>query len=116
MATLTALTATSIAGAYRRFLPQMPQEIILGGGGAQNPALVASLRQVLAPARVMAHEDVGLSSDAKEAIAFAVLAYETVHGRPGNLPACTGAASRVVLGKIVPGSNYRSLKSRMMGR
>ena len=116
VATLTALTATSIANAYRRFLPQVPQEVILGGGGARNPALIATLRRQLAPARVIAHEDVGLSSDAKEAIAFAVLAYEAIHGRPGNLPACTGAGSRVVLGKVVPGANYGRLLSRVMGR
>jgi anhydro-N-acetylmuramic acid kinase len=116
VATLTALTATSIANAYRRFLPQMPQEVILGGGGARNAVLVAMLRRQLDPARVMAHEDVGLSSDAKEAIAFAVLAYEAIHGRPGNLPACTGAASRAVLGKVVPGANYGRLVSRVMDR
>jgi anhydro-N-acetylmuramic acid kinase len=108
VATLTAFTATSIADAYRRFLPQMPGEAILGGGGADNPALVAMLRQRLAPTRVTAHEAVGLSTKAKEAVAFAVLAYETIHGRPGNLPSCTGARTQKVLGKITPGANYRA--------
>jgi anhydro-N-acetylmuramic acid kinase len=55
----------------------------------------------------MTHEILGLSSDAKEALAFAILAFETIHGRPGNLPTCTSADLRVVLGKIVPGANYR---------
>jgi len=109
VATLTALTAASIADAYRRYLPRLPAEVILGGGGASNPTLVAMLRQRLAPARVTTHEALGLSSDAKEALAFAVLAYETIHGRPGNLPHCTGASAPVVLGKIIPGSNYRKL-------
>jgi anhydro-N-acetylmuramic acid kinase len=109
VATLTAFTATSIADAYRRFLPGMPDEVILGGGGANNPVLVDMLRRQLAPARVMAHEALGLSSDAKEAVVFAVLAYEAIHGRPGNLPTCTGARSRVVLGKITPGANYDKL-------
>ena len=109
VATLTAFTAASIADAYRRFLPRLPAEVILGGGGANNPTLVAKLRQRLAPARVTTHEALGLSSDAKEALAFAVLACETIHGRPGNLPNCTGAGAPVVLGKIIPGSNYPEL-------
>ena len=111
VATLTALTAASIAEAYHRFLPQSPDQVILGGGGARNPTLVELLRKRLEPSQVMRHEDLGLSSDAKEAIAFAVLAYETVHGRPGNLPACTGAKTRAVLGKIVPGRNFHALLS-----
>jgi anhydro-N-acetylmuramic acid kinase len=117
--TLTAFSAASIADAYRRFLPQMPDQVILGGGGADNPTLVAMLRQRLSPAHVTTHDALGLSikapltqarfTEAKEALAFAVLAYETIHGRPGNLPRCTGAARRVVLGKITPGSNFRQL-------
>jgi anhydro-N-acetylmuramic acid kinase len=106
VATLTAWTAASIAAAYRRFLPRPPDEVILGGGGASNPTLVTMLRACLAPATVNSHKAVGLSSDAKEAIAFAVLAYETIHGRPGNLPSCTGARKRVVLGKITPGRRF----------
>lgn len=109
VATLTAFTAASIADAYRRFLPQLPDEVILGGGGASNPTLVAMLGRRLVPTCVTTHEALGLSSDAKEAMAFAVLAYETIHGRPGNLPACTGAGTRTVLGKITPGANYVQL-------
>jgi anhydro-N-acetylmuramic acid kinase len=119
VATLTAFTAASIADAYRHFLPQMPDEVILGGGGANNPTLVAMLHQRLSPAHVTTHDALGLSTkapltqahftEAKEALAFAVLAYETIHGRPGNLPTCTGAGTRVVLGKITPGANYLSL-------
>jgi anhydro-N-acetylmuramic acid kinase len=115
VATFTAFTAASIADAYHRFLPQLPNEVILGGGGASNPTLVTMLRQRLAPIRVMTHETLRLSSDAKEALAFAVLAYETIHGRPGNLPICTGADSQVVLGKITPGANYRQLVHRGSG-
>jgi len=114
VATLTAFTAASIAEAYRRYLPQMPVQVILGGGGASNPTLIKMLRQHLAPAFVTTHEELGIASDAKEAIAFALLAYETVHGRPGNLPTCTGAETRTVLGKITPGANYRRLV-RMAG-
>jgi anhydro-N-acetylmuramic acid kinase len=109
VATLTAFTAASIADAYRRFLPHMPDQVILGGGGASNPVLVRMLQQHLAPAHVTRHEAVGLPSDAKEAVAFAVLAYEAIHGRPGNLPTCTGAGTQTILGKITPGANYRAL-------
>jgi anhydro-N-acetylmuramic acid kinase len=111
VATLTALTAASIADAYRRFLPQLPDQMILGGGGAYNPTLVDMLRRRLQGVQIVRHEEIGLASDAKEAIAFAVLAYETVHGRPGNLPACTGAETQVMLGKITPGSNLSALLS-----
>ena len=104
VATLTAFTARSIADAYRRYLPPV-EEVILGGGGSYNPTLFRMLEKDLAPARVLLHEDFGLSSDAKEALAFAVLAYETWHGRPGNLASATGASHRVVLGKISLGRN-----------
>ncbi|GEM_PF-152309 len=102
VATLTAFTARSIADAYHRFLPPM-EEVILGGGGSHNSILRGMIEGELAPARVLLHEDFGLSADAKEALAFAVLAYEAWHGRPGNLPSATGASHRVVLGKISPG-------------
>ncbi len=104
VATLTAFTAESIVRAYRDFLPAFPDEIILSGGGALNPTLTAMLRQRAAPARVRRSDELGLPTDAKEAIAFAVLAYETIHRRPGNLPACTGARHPVILGKITPAS------------
>ena len=109
VATLTAFTAESIADSYRRFLPARPDEVILGGGGANNPTLVAMLRQALMPAQVLRQEDLGFSSDAKEAAAFAILAYESLHGRPGNLPSCTFAGHPAVLGKIVPGKNFLKL-------
>jgi anhydro-N-acetylmuramic acid kinase len=90
IATATAFTASSIADAYRRFLPAMPDEVILCGGGARNPV-------------VMAMDELGVNADAKEAISFAILAYRTIRGLPGNVPSATGAGEAVVLGKIVPG-------------
>ena len=66
VATLTALTATNIADAYRRFAPAPIQEVILGGGGRRNPVIVGMLRQLLAPATIMAHEDIGFDSDFKK--------------------------------------------------
>ncbi len=104
VATLTALTAETIARAYRDFLPTFPDEVILSGGGAQNPTLVAMLRDKLTPARVFPCAELGMSVEAKEAFSFALLAYETAHGRAGNLPAATGARRAVVLGSITPGS------------
>ncbi len=100
VATLTAFTAESIARAYRAFLPAQPQEIIVSGGGARNPALMQMLRERVLPARVMRSDDLGLPAEQKEALAFAVLAYETWHRRPGNLPEATGASRPVILGQI----------------
>jgi anhydro-N-acetylmuramic acid kinase len=108
LATVTAFTARSIAGAYRRFLPAMPDEVILCGGGAANPTLVAMLRRELAPARVAPMDEFGLDPRAKEAVSFAILAYATVEGIPNNVPSATGARRAVVLGKVVPGKTPAS--------
>ncbi len=109
VATATALTAKSIADAVRRLAhgkakgPKANfQEMILSGGGAKNPTLVNMLKQELAPlgVKVCLSDEFGLPSAAKEAVAFAVLAYETWHRRPSNIPTATGAKRPAVLGKI----------------
>ena len=100
IATLTAFTALSIVDAYERFLPRLPDEVIVGGGGARNLFLMRLLRERLAPAPVLTHEDVGLSSDSKEAVAFALLANETLLGYSSNLPSVTGASRAVIQGKL----------------
>jgi len=101
LATVTALTAASIAESYRAYLPDLPDEVIVGGGGAQNPALLAMLRRRLPEATVVTHEDLGIPNVAKEPLAFAILANETLLGRPGNVPSATGARRPVPLGKVV---------------
>ncbi|NCJ06423.1 anhydro-N-acetylmuramic acid kinase [Synechococcales cyanobacterium C] len=100
LASLTELTARSIVDNYRRFLPQMPQEVLLCGGGSHNAYLRQRLQAHLDPIPVRTTTDVGLHADAKEAIAFAVLAYWRWHQIPGNLPAVTGAHRPVVLGDL----------------
>ncbi len=102
LATVTALTARSIAAAYRAWLPRAPERVIVSGGGAHNPTLMGMLAAELAPAVVVTSEALGLPGDAKEAIAFALLAYETWHGRPGNVPSATGATRAEVLGSLTP--------------
>jgi anhydro-N-acetylmuramic acid kinase len=109
VATATAFTAESIAGAYRRFVfPKIKAaslsrtQIVLGGGGAKNPVLVKMLYERIGVGELCAHEDFGIDSSAKEALAFAMMAYETLQGAPSNVPSVTGAKRPVVLGKIVP--------------
>jgi anhydro-N-acetylmuramic acid kinase len=100
LATLTRFTAEAIVRSYREHLPVFPDEVYLCGGGAHNPTLVGHLRELCAPAPVRDTGTLGLDPDAKEAIAFAVLANETLFGRPGNVPRATGAVGPRVLGKI----------------
>ena len=78
----------------------VPEEVIVSGGGARNTTLMAMLAQCLSPAHVTSSDEHGLGIEAKEAVAFAVLAYETWHKRPGNIPAATGASRGVVLGSL----------------
>ena len=103
IATATAFTASSIAQAYRKFLPRLPDEMILCGGGAHNTTLVRMLQQRLEGVRIRSTDEFGISVDAKEAVSFALLAYATIKGIANNVPAATGASEAVVMGKIVPG-------------
>ena len=100
LATLTRFTAGTIARSYREHLPAPPDEIYLCGGGACNPTLVAHLRALCAPIPVRDTGALGIPPKAKEAVAFAVLANETLFGHPGNVPRATGARAGRVLGKI----------------
>ena len=103
VATAARLTARSILLAIERFVvPVMPvEELLVSGGGWHNPAIIQPIREGLPRTRVLSTTDYGIDTDAKEAIAFAILAYETFHGQPANLPSATGADGPALLGKIV---------------
>ncbi|MBV9233892.1 MAG: anhydro-N-acetylmuramic acid kinase, partial [Candidatus Eremiobacteraeota bacterium] len=100
-ATLTELTAESIARAFRT-AEFAPNRVVVSGGGTRNAAMMARLANLLAPAVVETSDAYGLPADAKEAMAFAVLGYETLRGRAANVPAATGARHAAVLGAIAP--------------
>ncbi len=110
VATATALTARTIADSVRRFvLPKFVgrrnragHQMIVSGGGAKNPTLMAMLRDEITPLGLSLHfsDEFGLPAEAKEAVAFALLAHETWHRRPSNVPSATGAMRAAILGKI----------------
>jgi len=113
VATVTAFTAATIAQACERFVwPKLTvaeraqTQLVVGGGGAKNRTLLRMLAERVAPAGLLTQEDLGWSSSAKEAVAFAIMAYETMRGRPSNVPSATGARRAVMLGKIVPGGRW----------
>jgi len=106
LATVTAFSARSIALAYEWFLAGMPDEVVLSGGGAHNRTLVSMLTAELPEkTKVLTSDAFGIPVDAKEAVAFAILARETIRGAAGNVPSATGAKRPVILGKIVPGKS-----------
>ena len=104
--TAAELTARSIAYAIHRFVfPRLAagrtlHRLVISGGGAHNRMLADRLQELLPELRLQRSDDCGLPVDAKEAIAFAILAERTLHGLPGNLPTVTGAKRSVVLGKV----------------
>jgi anhydro-N-acetylmuramic acid kinase len=110
VATATALTARSIADSVRRFVltkfagrrNRADHQMIVSGGGAKNPTLMGMLRDEITPMGTRVHfsDEFGLPAEAKEAVAFALLAHETWHRRPSNVPSATGAKRAAILGKI----------------
>ncbi|MEC4806226.1 MAG: anhydro-N-acetylmuramic acid kinase [Jaaginema sp. PMC 1079.18] len=101
LATLTEFTAASVIQNYRDFLPHLPDEVLIGGGGSCNLYLLQRLQSLLPEAKVTTTEAAGLNAEAKEAIAFAILAYWYLDGTtPGNLPQVTGAKAPVRLGQL----------------
>jgi anhydro-N-acetylmuramic acid kinase len=113
IATATALTSESILDSYRRFVwphlskhsPMRNIEYIVAGGGAKNATLMGLLRSGLEPlgVKVLSMDEVGVPAQAKEGMAFALMAWLTVHGLPGNIPSATGAPRPVILGKVSRG-------------
>ncbi|MBQ8953310.1 MAG: anhydro-N-acetylmuramic acid kinase [Clostridia bacterium] len=99
LATATRFTAACVRSAIDDFCPVRPECLVVGGGGSQNPTLMREIRALL-DVPVLVNEDLGFSSEAKEAVAFAVLANECVHGQCNSMPSVTGAAHPVVMGKI----------------
>jgi len=98
----TIFTALSVVDAMHRFvLPKTKiHQLIVSGGGAHNPLILAQLSAALPGIEVLPSSHLGIPEDAKEAFAFTLLAYETVHQRPANLPSATGARGPAILGKI----------------
>ena len=102
VATAVSLTARSIADSYQRFMPEPVEEVFLSGGGAKNPALVRAITEAIAPKQVRDFDKTFFDGEAKEAVAFALLGYLHLTGKPGNVPTATGAAGPRILGKRTP--------------
>lgn len=106
LATCSLLTAITL-GSARRWLGGPVDEVLVGGGGVRNRTLMSNLSSVFSPVPVRTFEAAGWQSKAFEAVAFAVLAYQTFHGECANVPSVTGATHPVVLGTIAPGRSRR---------
>lgn len=100
VATVTNHTAACIAFGIEKFAVTRPEKLIIGGGGSYNKTLVQMVQRALGDVKVITQEEVGLSSEAKEAVAFAVLANEAIKGNTNNAPSATGAKHPVIMGKI----------------
>ncbi|ALS00084.1 anhydro-N-acetylmuramic acid kinase [Enterococcus silesiacus] len=99
IATAAMFTAKSVAKAAQPFI-QGDTELIIGGGGSYNQTLIAMIKAELPEVKVLIQEEIGFSSEAKEAIAMAVLANQTLQHSPGNVPSATGASKSVPLGSV----------------
>jgi anhydro-N-acetylmuramic acid kinase len=111
VATLTELTARTVADAYARWvMPHGVDEVVLTGGGARNPVLVSRIRTLLHPLPVVDGAALGVDPDAKEALAFGVLAWAHLRGIASNVPEATGARGPRVLGSLTPGRRRQSPK------
>mgnify|MGYP000226899552 CR=1 FL=1 len=102
VATAVSLTARSVADAYRRFMPEPVEEVLVSGGGAKNPTLIAAITSAIQPLRIMDFDKAFFDGEAKEAVAFALLGYLHLMRIPANVPTATGARGRRILGKLTP--------------
>jgi anhydro-N-acetylmuramic acid kinase len=107
IATATLLTVRSIADSYRRFMPEPVEEVLVSGGGSKNVALVDMLREAIKPIKIRAFNEEFFDAEAKEAVAFALLAKLFLDGRPGNVPTATGARGPRILGKLSPAGGQK---------
>lgn len=100
--TVTAYTAETIAFSVNEYCEgeNRPERLVIGGGGANNKTLLSEIKKRLLDVRVFTCDEMGFSGDAKEAVAFALLANDCIYGRPNNAPAATGAKHPVIMGKI----------------
>jgi anhydro-N-acetylmuramic acid kinase len=105
VATATALTARSVADAYGRFMPEPVTEVLLSGGGSKNATLKAMIAREVSPLIVRTFDERFFDAEAKEAVAFALLALLHLESRPGNVPTATGARGARVLGQFTPGAS-----------
>lgn len=102
ISTITALTTRTIANAYKSFVFPKTKitELVVGGGGAYNKAILRFLEKEMPFIRIRTHKDFGIEDKLKEALAFAMLGVCTIRGIPNNIPSCTGATKRVIMGTI----------------
>jgi anhydro-N-acetylmuramic acid kinase len=115
VATVTAFTARSIADAIRRFVMPLGRvdQLIASGGGARNPTLLRMIHDYLPEVEVLTAKAVGVDGDSVEVVAFAILAYQMLRGRQGNIPSVTGARAPAILGKLtLPPTPSRSPRNR----
>ena len=116
IATATALTAVTISGGVRLAAGESGFDLLVSGGGVHNRQLMAQLAAYLPGVEIFNSSAFGVDPDGKEAVAFALLAYETWRGRPSNLPSATGAKCAVVLGAITGGKVRREPQPRAQSR
>ena len=102
VATLTELTAATVADAIRAAGLDL---LVVSGGGVRNPVLLRRLAALLPGVEVRPSDELGVPADAKEAVAFALIGWATLHGLPGNVPSCTGARGPRILGRVTPGAD-----------
>ena len=100
--TAVEITAGAVARGVELSGSRKPDEVLVSGGGAKNLTLLDALRKALPGSRVLTTDALGVPVGAKEAMAFAFLAYESISGRPGNVPSATGARKEAVLGSVTP--------------
>ncbi|MCX5990680.1 MAG: anhydro-N-acetylmuramic acid kinase [Chloroflexi bacterium] len=115
LATITAMTGATVASDIVRNAPDRAPvvEVVAGGGGARNPAIMSAIAARIPGVRLSTVDEYGIASQAKEALLFAMLGNAAIRGNENTVASSTGARHATVMGKIVPGSNYRSLMSRL---